>query len=370
MDTCDVLIIGGGPAGSTCAWKLRSAGLDVLLMDRAQFPRHKPCAGWITPAVLDALEVDPVEYSEEHVLQEIRGFRTGLMYGRDRLISYGRTVSYGIRRYEFDHYLLQRSGARLMPGVPVRSLEQREEGWVVNGNIRARMIVGAGGHFCPVARFLGARVGNEDAVVAQVAELPLSPEESEESSLLPDTPALFFCRDMKGYGWALRKGDHLNVGLGRIDSRGLPRRMADFRAYLGRMGIVPADVQADFQGHAYLIYEKEGRRRTGDDVILIGDAAGLSYPQSGEGILPAVESALMAAEAILEADGDYRRESLEPYVEKLAQRFGNPAADASSAVPSAVRRFLGARLLSSRFFTRNVVLDRWFLHPHQQPLNF
>ena len=52
MDRCDVLIVGGGPAGSSCAWRLVTAGLDVVVVDKANFPRDKVCAGWITPAVV------------------------------------------------------------------------------------------------------------------------------------------------------------------------------------------------------------------------------------------------------------------------------------------------------------------------------
>jgi flavin-dependent dehydrogenase len=58
METCDVLIAGGGPAGSTCAWRLQQAGLDVVVMDRATFPRDKVCAGWITPQVLADVGLD------------------------------------------------------------------------------------------------------------------------------------------------------------------------------------------------------------------------------------------------------------------------------------------------------------------------
>ena len=55
VDTCDVVIVGGGPAGSACAWRLRQAGLEVVVIDKAIFPRDKVCAGWITPQVLDDL---------------------------------------------------------------------------------------------------------------------------------------------------------------------------------------------------------------------------------------------------------------------------------------------------------------------------
>ena len=55
MITCDSLIVGGGPAGSACAGRLRAGGLDVLVLDRKTFPRDKTCAGWITPQVIDEL---------------------------------------------------------------------------------------------------------------------------------------------------------------------------------------------------------------------------------------------------------------------------------------------------------------------------
>ncbi|HUJ49063.1 MAG TPA: FAD-dependent oxidoreductase, partial [Bryobacteraceae bacterium] len=67
MDTFDVLIVGGGPAGSSCACKLRRSGLEVAILDRQRFPRDKVCGGWITPAVLSELEIDPADYSRDHL---------------------------------------------------------------------------------------------------------------------------------------------------------------------------------------------------------------------------------------------------------------------------------------------------------------
>lgn len=75
METCDVLIAGGGPAGSTCAWALRQAGLDVVVMDRATFPRDKVCAGWITPQVLTDLRLDVHGYRHGRTFQPFTGFR-------------------------------------------------------------------------------------------------------------------------------------------------------------------------------------------------------------------------------------------------------------------------------------------------------
>jgi geranylgeranyl reductase family protein len=365
MDTCDVLVVGGGPAGSTCAAKLRQAGLDVLLLDRHVFPRDKPCAGWITPKVLSALAIDKEEYCQGRVLQAISGFCTGLMRGPEVVTRYGTTVSYGIRRCEFDHFLLQRSGVRQLLGEPVSTLERRDGGWLVNGRINARLVVGAGGHFCPVARLLGAKIGREEVIVAQVTEFAMSLDQVRLCPIPADTPALFFCRDLKGYGWLFRKGRFLNVGLGRMDRKNLGRHTRDFCTFLGERGDLPSDAVGTFRGHAYLLYARQGGRRSvADGALLIGDAAGLSYPQSGEGILPAIESALLAADTILAANGNYRRENLEPYAAGLAARFGGGSELPSSPFASALLRRIGAGLISSRWFARHVVLDRWFLHTH------
>ncbi|RII25751.1 MAG: NAD(P)/FAD-dependent oxidoreductase [Geobacter sp.] len=369
MESCDVLVVGGGPAGSVCAGKLRQAGLDVLLLDRETFPREKPCAGWITPAALATLELDPDLYRKGRVLQDVSTFRVGLVGGTEVVIPYGKTVSYGIRRREFDHYLLERSGVRRSLGEPVMSLEREEGRWLVNGRIRARLLVGAGGHYCPVARHLGAKIGREAVIAAQAAEFAMTPEQEQQCPIPAGTPALFFCRDMKGYGWFFRKGDYLNIGLGRMDKDNLGHHVREFCLFLQRRGYLAEGFPGTFQGHAYLLYQRQGGRRCVDDgVMLIGDAAGLSHPQSGEGILPAIESALLAADTIVEAGGDYRRDKLELYASRLAARFGGGGDMPSSPLVSGIARFCGARLLSGSWFVRHIVLDRWFLHADRKGL--
>ena len=89
MIRCDALVVGGGPAGSTCARALGRAGWNVVVADRARFPRDKVCAGWLTPEVFGLLELDPAEYrATGATLQDISGFRTGVIGDaarRDRL---------------------------------------------------------------------------------------------------------------------------------------------------------------------------------------------------------------------------------------------------------------------------------------------
>lgn len=365
MQRCDVLVVGGGPAGSTCAWQLRKAGIDVAVLDRKPFPRDKICAGWVTPAVLKELQLSLDDYrAGGRTLQPITGFRTGLIGGRTVNTGYDEPVSYGIRRFEFDAYLLERSGARVVLPAPLSSLESNGQGWVVNGALEARLVVGAGGHFCPVARRLGAQLGQSETVVAaQEVEFPLSDDQARACAARGEVPELYFCPDLKGYGWVFRKGRHLNVGLGREDNHKLSEHVADFIRWLKAQGRVPADMPEKLGGHAYLLYNHAPRPFVGERALLIGDAAGLAYPQSGEGIRPAVESALLAAGVIVEAGGHYSATNLAPYAQRMEARFGaRMAKSAVDYLPEGLKRFLGARLMGSGWFTRNVVIDNWFLH--------
>ena len=307
----DALVVGGGPAGSSCAWRLRRAGLDVVVLDKARFPRDKACAGWITPPVLDVLEIDPADYGAGRTLQPITGFRTSRLgpdgAGPEVETRFPEPVSYGIRRCEFDRYLLERSGARLEVGEPLTRLERRGDGWVANDRLQAPVVIGAGGHFCPVARFLNGPPRAEPVVAAQEIEPRLN---GAACAIGGDTPELFFCPDLRGYGWCFRKGDYLNVGFGRQDSHRLPAHARQFVDWLRAAGKIPRDVATRWPGHAYLLRGSSPRAPVGDGMLLIGDAAGLAYPQSGEGIRPAVESGLMAAETLLALDGRYERERL------------------------------------------------------------
>jgi flavin-dependent dehydrogenase len=372
MDACDVLIVGGGPAGSACAWALRGSGLDVLIADKSRFPRDKICGGWITPAVIAELEIDAVEYGRGRVFQPITGFRTRMIGAREVETDYGVPISYGIRRCEFDEFLFRRSGARSMENAPMTSLERQGNEWIFNGAIRTPVIVGAGGHFCPVARRFGEGARKEVAVAAQEIEFEMTRQQAALCHIPPEIPGLYFCRDMRGYGWCFRKGNFLNVGLGRLDPHGLPSHVADFRAFLRNERIIDFDLPDSFPGHAYLLYESSARPVAGDGVLLVGDSAGLAYSQSGEGIRPAIESGLLAAETIVASDGDYAREKLEGYRHALISRFGKAKSDWVAAIgrrlPPAAIQLAAKKLLSTRWFSRRILLDKWFLHRHQLPL--
>ena len=370
IDT-EVLIIGGGPAGSTLARALIQAGKHVVIMDKAEFPRDKVCAGWVTPAVMEELEIDLEDYARDHVLQPIHGFRTGQI-GQQSVQSKfrGEPASYGIRRIEFDHYLLQRCGAELMLGQAFKSMQRDADGWLINDAIRAGLVVGAGGHFCPVARSLRSREPRETAVVAKEIEFRMSTKQQADCPVTGDMPELFFTPDLKGYGWVFRKGDYLNIGLGREDEHKLSGHVNRFCDYLVQAGRIPRDLPGKLKGHAYLLYPHARRTPISDGIMLIGDAAGLAYAQSGEGIRPAVESALLAVPVIIKCQGDYRLDRLQPFVSELEKRFGKRESQhvTIKRTTSGFRQLMARMLMKNRWFSKYILIRRCFLHTRVRPL--
>jgi flavin-dependent dehydrogenase len=372
MVTCDALVVGGGPAGSTCAWQLRQAGLDAMVVDGATFPRDKVCAGWITPQVVTALRLDTQTYARGRTFQPITGFRVGLIGGRGETgVAYDHPVSFGIRRCEFDHYLLQRANARVALGVPIATIRRDGGHWIVNDTIRTPMLVGAGGSGCPVARMLngGVRSGGP-LVIAQEAEPHLDAAARESLAVTGDAPELFFCRDLQGYGWCVRKGEYLNIGLGRLDPRSLPAATARFVAFLEARQKIPRGASWRWRGHSYAVHAAPRRRIVDAGVLLVGDAAGIADAQSGEGIRQAIESGLLAARTIVEANGQFSRDRLEPYAKDLEARFTDAPLSGAIArlVPDRVKTVVAGRLLEVPSFVKRVVIDQWFLHRHQPAL--
>ena len=120
-----------------------------------------------------------------------------------------------------------------------------------------------------------------------------------------------------------------------------------------------------------MLYNHSRRGLVDEGVMLIGDAAGLAYPQSGEGIRPAVESGLLAAMVVRRAGGDYRAAKLAEYHDQIMRRFGNRPARRGPVdyLPAGLKQVLAGGLLSTRWFVENTVIDQWFLHRHQTPLN-
>ena len=354
----DALVVGGGPAGSTCARVLSQSGWNVIVVDRARFPREKVCAGWITPAVFPLLDLSPAEYSASGLtFQEITGFRTSIFRGDSIVTRYPGIVSYAIRRCEFDAFLLRRSGARVLDGIPVRTVRRRRGMWIVNDEIEAPVIVSAAGHFCPVARHLREDRDEPNPIIAKELEFRIA---AGGTPVAGDTPELFFSPDLEGYAWCVRKGDYLNVGIGRRARGDFGVYVQQFIAFLMDSGRAPRSAALRWRGHAYLASGAGLRPLAADGALVVGDAAGLAFSESGEGIRPAIESGRCAGETLVAAGGRSTLDDLRPY--ERAMRAQHTPSTPLPGVAGSIAKAVGRTLLRhSRTFTRRVVLDSWFL---------
>jgi flavin-dependent dehydrogenase len=350
-DDYDAIIVGGGPAGSTCARFLARAGARVAIVDRAEFPRVKLCGGWLSRAIWDALELAPGSYAGH--LWEWNNCHVRYR-GQDRAI---RCHGWFIRRFELDDFLLRASGATLHLGVSVRDVGRDEGGgWTIAG-LRARHLIGAGGTHCPVARLLnpprpsgpvGVQEHEFQADVDAIARTRIG---------LDGEPELLLHDDLRGYSWNVSKTDWLNVGTGTVDPGDVRAAWLRARAHYLASEHIPPQAIAELdpsamKGYAYYLYDPahvdaavsvdaDGR----GGAYLVGDSLGLAHPLTAEGILPAVISGRLAAEAILAGQpasyparlaahpviADYRR------IFRVARTLAglSDRARAASALPSA-----------------------------------
>jgi len=292
MQSCDVLIVGGGPAGSAAAWKLKAAGADVLVLEKERFPRLKLCAGWITPEVVRDLEMDIESYPHRFLTFErmhvhIEGFRLPLP-----------CVQHSIRREEFDAWLLERSGAPVVQHT-VKSIRAEGDGYVVDEAFRCRYLIGAGGTRCPVYRSLFRDVSPR-APERQVVALE---HELEHSWQDPDCHLWFFDNGLPGYAWYVPKENGwINLGIGGIAEKikTSNRDIKDhWELFCETLDSGPAaGAQPDASGYSYYVRNPADQVRR-DNAFITGDAAGLATRDLGEGIGPAVASGIRAAESIL-----------------------------------------------------------------------
>ena len=306
MQVVDAIVVGGGPAGSTCAWKLVAAGLDVLVLDRATFPRTKLCAGWVTPEVLADLELDQQNYPLSFMTFDELHLHWKLFSVKLK------SRQHSIRRFEFDEFLLRRSGARVLRHK-VREIRRDGDGYTVDGEFRCKYLVGAGGTACPVYRAL-FQERNPRSTVLQTATYE---QEFAFDWTSPECHLWFFDEGLPGYAWYVPKANgYLNVGLGGMAEQ-LKHRSGHLKQYwqkfvdkLAKRGLVRYE-QYDPSGYSYYLRGNVDVVSDGN-AFIVGDSVGLATVDMCEGIGPAVRSGLLAAHSII-TGADYSLAGLDKF---------------------------------------------------------
>jgi geranylgeranyl reductase family protein len=306
----------------------------VLLLDKARFPRDKPCGGGLTIRALRQLppELDPGSVVE-HVVDRL-GFRLFYRSRFERRSS--QPLILMTQRIRLDQLLAERAaaaGADFRDGVKAEEVRASEEGVslrVEGQRVEAEALVGADGANGTVRRALG--LGGEYVLgVALEGNVPYGAIAGGRFAGLAE----FELGTIPGgYGWIFPKGDHVNVGVGGWEREG--PRLRSHLAELCRAHGIPAEKVEQLRGHR-LPLRRPGATAARGRALLVGDAAGLVDPLSGDGMYEAFLSARLAAEAVLDLLAG-RSDRLDAYGARLARALG-PGAAASWGAKIAFDRF-------------------------------
>ena len=297
MASYDVAILGGGPAGSTAAYRLATAGARVLVLDKATFPRDKPCGGGVTGRAARLLP-----FSIEPVVEDVADrLECGLRY-RHRITRRARApLAYMTQRKRLDHFLLQKAAEA---GAEVREGETADA-----RELDARIVIGADGCNGVSAKQLCLA----DPVVHGVALEANYPYDARYAGAMVLEIAVI----RGGYGWIFPKGDHINVGVGGNGEEG-PKLRTELQRMCEAYGIDPAAAR-DTRGYRLPMRLTATRLARGSTAV-IGDAAGLVDPLSGDGMYEAFLSAQLVADAALDVLAG-RAETLDPYQAAVERRI-------------------------------------------------
>jgi menaquinone-9 beta-reductase len=351
-DEADVIIVGAGPAGATTAFYLAQAGLDVLLLEKARFPREKVCGDGLTPRAVKALVGMGISVTEQDGWVRNKGLRV-IGAGKRMELPWPELASYpgyGLvrTRHDMDEMLARRAekaGARLFEGVTVTGPLLDERTGRITG-VRARPADGGDGERTYAARVVVAADGNSSRLsvgmglrkrddrplgvaVRTYYKTPRHDDDYLESWLdLWDGDRL-----LPGYGWIFGMGDGTsNVGLGLLNTSaafGNTDYHALLRQWLKGMpaewGFTEENRTQPIRGAALPM----GFNRTPHyfkGLLLVGDAGGMVNPFNGEGIAYAMESGEILARTITQALARARRPETERvlinYPHELSQAYG------------------------------------------------
>lgn len=290
-----VIIVGGGPAGGTAAYFLGQSGRRVLVLEKETLPRYKACGGGISAHVLEQFP-----FSFEAVIEsKVKAISYALGAETITIPLYDQSVRM-VMRDEFDAYLLKHAEAEIRQGVSVRAVEERADGVIVETTegerIEGGYLIAADGANSVIARSVGLRRKKVMAAAIEVeAVVP-----TDIFARFADKPLFIFGEVATGYLWIFPKSDHLSVGIGALHPKPGELQTTLERVMSG-YGISISDQPQ--KGHPIPIYNRRepiGTHRT----LLVGDAAGLVDPFTGEGIRFAIKSGRLAAEAILSGHPD------------------------------------------------------------------
>ncbi|ABL65107.1 NAD(P)/FAD-dependent oxidoreductase [Chlorobium phaeobacteroides] len=294
--TC--LVVGAGPSGSSAAYTFAKNGIDVCVVDKAFFPRDKLCGGLLSKrtkkSVLDVFDLnwdDVYEYTSNGALFFYKGQQINMIENYGEL--------YFCNRSTFDNTLLglvKSKGADVVSGDKVEFIDAASKTCLLSSGqqINYRYLIAADGVNSLIARNVTSKKFDKSkyafAVQVEIQRAGYSQNDIAK-------PEIYFGEVDWGYGWVFPKKNSYSVGVGGLYSKNsdVGKKFKEFCLARNRQ-----PYSEPLKGH-YIPFGNYARHVVAKDIILVGDAAGLVDPVTGEGIAHAVESGHYAAQAVISA---------------------------------------------------------------------
>lgn len=334
MAIYDLIVVGGGPAGATCARRAAQLGLEVLVLEKAYHPRRKACGGGVTVRVKDALDFDISSVIEREAFGVRIYSPSGLVIEHSRPSSSGFTV----RRENFDSFLVEKAkevGAEFIEGAKVIDIIENSTSVLAvtkNETHAGRFLVGADGVNSVVGRKTGINSGWRDDEVGLCIEASIPMDPSEISRIVNEQSIIeiYFGPVLYGYAWAFPKKTEISLGIGvRVSKmQNLKDEWKRFVSGFEKRHSVKCDLHNTTA--ARLPLRGKIRNTCSKRVMLVGDAAGYVAPVTGEGIIYAIESGKIAAEVACEELPKGERANISSYEGRCKEAFNQDLAIAQS----------------------------------------
>lgn len=298
-----IIVVGGGPAGLYLAFKLAKAGADVLILEKYRWPRYKACGGALSEKSINILSKGNISLKNNLIKSKIRKFKFRFDFKESFDINYQGKAIKLINRKKFDDYLKKRAvelGAEFKDQSEVKSLYQKGKKVILNTQeteYSADLIVGADGANSITAKSFNAY--SDDFLKNRGTALEAEIFNNDINYLNNNEIIVDFGLIPDGYAWSFPKTDQLSIGLGSLKFNKIKLKEKLFN-YLNQLEIDYSKSNLFLKGHLLPTYSKNlEMKRSGENYLLIGDAAYLADAFIGEGIYFALLSAQIAAETII-----------------------------------------------------------------------
>jgi len=299
----DVIVVGGGPAGSSAGRFCAQAGLKTLLIEKERFPRYKVCGGCLSVKASRVLDFDLRPVIETIVT----GAKIKYETEEPVLLESGKPIGFMVMRDRFDHLLVEKAaekGTEVLEGEKVLRVRETDSVLVVEmekgRRLRCEYLIGADGSGSVVSKaFPLLQQKDSETGIGLESEVPLHavtgfPQEDR------NIVNLYFGRIPNGYGWVFPKKEGLSIGIGGIfGSRRKSTPREYFDAFLKELPFINGNNMGKVVGHPLPCFCNEKAKLSHRNVLLVGDAGHLMDPLTGEGIYYAIRSGTLAAQAVV-----------------------------------------------------------------------